>query len=123
MLRRLISFALLICVEFCFGGPGQYLHERIFHADEMRGTLAGAHRADKPQSQDSPTHDPEHDHDRCPTCQLLAAARIHHLPAPMIFIASADVPTHIRPVPQSAPRRIFTETSIEARGPPRAILA
>ncbi|HET6252178.1 MAG TPA: DUF2946 family protein [Tepidisphaeraceae bacterium] len=81
---------LLAAIVYWTTGAALYIHERTEHADgDDAGEIA---LAISDHSDSSPGNHPKHhhDHDDCPTCQLLAHMQAHHVAPPMM--ASAHLP-------------------------------
>jgi hypothetical protein len=123
MHRRGINFLLLASLIFWTTGAALFFHERFEHADRDDDAVAlagpGNTGGNFENSHDS-NHRDHHNHDDCPTCQLLAQMQADHgaAPAPICLHERIDCTLHLI---DRHPPVIDTQTFAPIRGPPVAV--
>lgn len=139
---RPLNLILLAGLVFWTTGAAQFAHETLEHGDHDEIAVAGdvrAERADGIQSpgmasrglgittpfenpaaraaQNSAPKRPAHNHDDCPTCQLLAHLQAHHVTAPAIVCVLLLTDLAPPVVNRRAPT-IESQSHAPIRGPP-----
>jgi hypothetical protein len=118
MFSRSINFLLLFSIV-CWGtGAAQCIHKHVEHAeqgDEEIPDAASALRASASTNRDQRHH--PHEHDDCPTCQMLAhMAAVRTESPPLICI---ELPTFPNPVSGNRLLPVVDSYSyVPIRGPP-----
>ena len=111
---RTFSFLLLAALFFWTSGAAVYLHEALEHGehDEVAAAERG-HETPHPAKQ--PAH--SHNHDDCPTCQLLAHLQADR-PAPAVAMCTLLLSSFAPEIAdRHAPTR-ETRSLLPIRGPP-----
>jgi len=120
MHRLCIKFLLLASLIFWTTGAALFFHEKFEHGDRYEDALALSVTGSVPGhlegSRDSKHKNP-HDHDDCPTCQLLAQMQADHgaAPTPICLHERIDYTLHLI---DRHPPIIDAETFAPIRGPP-----
>lgn len=115
---RATKFLVLACLTFWVTGAAQYVHERVEHADH--DDVAALIAASKASAGDHSSHDKRpdrHNHDDCPTCQLLAHMTADGVAPPVQICAHLPCVDFV-PISDRLPRVVEARSFIPIRGPP-----
>src|SRR5258708_2157744 len=121
MLVRPIKLLLLACFAYWASGAALFVHERLEHADGEGGAVIAACSQPTTALDKSTDHKrPHHDHDDCPTCQLLAHMSVNRsAPPPPVCVQLPRIGA-ISPVDWRAPVAMAM-TFAPIRAPPVAM--
>ena len=111
---RPIQTLLLASLVFWTTGAAMNLHERLEHSEEAIARAAQAEHSSG--SQPGKHHDP-HDHDDCPTCQLLAHMQADRVAPPGSLCVLLPI-HHVELRPDRRPLIVEALTFAPIRGPP-----
>ena len=87
MPSRLLKYLLLVCLAYWACGAAQFVHEQLEHGDPGRtkAVASGLQSSSDGLTKPGAPKRSHHDHDDCPTCQLLAHMSADR-PAPAIAV-------------------------------------
>jgi hypothetical protein len=117
---RPVHSLLLAAIVYWTTGAALYLHERMEHSepDGDEVVAVAGHSGSTPQGNNPKHH--HHDHDDCPTCQLLAHMQADHVAPPAIVCV--HLPSFvILPVTDRRPPTVDSHSFIPIRGPPAIV--
>ena len=111
MFFRPFNFLLLASLVFWTSGAAQYVHERMEHGDGDEAALV------KPDSSHRDKHPDRHNHDDCPTCQLLAHMSAERVapPASLCVHLPSFISIHVT---NRRPPMVESTPFAPIRGPP-----